>query len=527
MGQGASYPGSTSNTSTDFSHVNSLRPVNLRQRGAPHKPETESTMYQSLRSYVGKNAKLPGYMDYLHLSTSDVANLRESWCVLEDNVSKVGVEFFLDILNHHEEIKTTFRQATGLASEIRVNEDLYKHGLYVLAAIKKIISNIDDTEYLEKFFDDLSDKHRKAGVDASSMDVFGKVFCKVMRPILLDKKKWRPEVKDSWVTFFSSIVKVMKKNEMKVENQCEEDDQKPDLKSHVFRRNQYDRHLMEIGCESFNELFSRHPEVMDFLGQYDVIVVDGISVGQILRSHAMTVGTIIGEIQENAGNLENLRLSLAGLGQRRYMEGLDRKLLDMMGPILIQAIRPLVWEEGLWTSELEKAWTHLFDIISCLMKLGYPAIPQDEEERFPNLTEVILLKDTYPVIQQQVDHLTVETFQHMYSLNADAAQYPTPLSPEELSKVSQALKSSSTDCLGLLDQIIPSLPNLQSPAPALRSYGTEQKEKEIPGDALDLIGPVFCNTTRPFLLVQIWKICFLLLVNSIGKHNAGTLVTGC
>jgi hypothetical protein len=50
-----------------------------------------------------------------------------------------------------------------------------------------MFSNIDDTEYLEKFFDDLSDKHRKAGVDASSMDVFGKVFCKVMRPILLGR----------------------------------------------------------------------------------------------------------------------------------------------------------------------------------------------------------------------------------------------------------------------------------------------------------------------------------------------------
>ena len=46
-------------------------------------------------------------------------------------------------------------------------------------------SNIDDTEFLENFFDELSDKHRKAGVDASGMDVFGKVFCKVMRPILL------------------------------------------------------------------------------------------------------------------------------------------------------------------------------------------------------------------------------------------------------------------------------------------------------------------------------------------------------
>ena len=40
-------------------------------------------------SYLGKNAKLPGYMDYLHLSTSDVGNLKESWSVLEDNVSKV------------------------------------------------------------------------------------------------------------------------------------------------------------------------------------------------------------------------------------------------------------------------------------------------------------------------------------------------------------------------------------------------------------------------------------------------------
>jgi hypothetical protein len=36
--------------------------------------------------------------------------------------------------------------------------------------------------------------------------------------------------------------------------------------------------------------------------------------------------------------------------------------------------------------------------------------------------------------------LTLETFQHIYSLNADAAQYPTPLSPEELSKVTQVDK---------------------------------------------------------------------------------------
>ena len=69
--------------------------------------------------------------------------------------------------------------------ELKATEDLNRHGMYVLGAIKKIVNKIDDTEYLEKLFDDLSDKHRRIGVEASGMDVFGKVFCKVMRPILL------------------------------------------------------------------------------------------------------------------------------------------------------------------------------------------------------------------------------------------------------------------------------------------------------------------------------------------------------
>jgi len=458
-------------------------------------------MYQSLRSYVGKNAKLPGYMDYLHLSTSDVGNLKETWAVLEDNVAKVGVEFFLDILNHHEEIKGTFRQNPGVpAYETKATEDLYKHGLFVLAAIKKIISNIDDTEYLEKFFDHLSDKHRKAGVDASGMDVFGKVFVKVMRPILLERKKWKPEVKDSWVTFFSSIVKVMKKNEMKVENQVEEEAQKEE-QSQTFKRTQYDKNLMQIGCETFNQLFTRHPEVMEYLAEYDTMVIEGVSVGEALRSHAIAVGSVIGDIQENAGNPERIRMSLAGAGQRRYLQGVERKQLDMLGPVLSQAIRPFVWEQGLWSSEVEKAWTHLFDIVACLMKLGYPTEFQ-EEESFPNLTETILLRDTWPIIRQQISHLSMETFQHLFSLNSDLSNYIQDIPNLDLNSASQTVRSFAVDCVGLLEEVIPVLPHLQETQPALIKYGKEQKSKDVNPVILEMIGPVFCNTTRPFLLVQ-------------------------
>ena len=57
-----------------------------------------------------------------------------------------------------------------------------RHGMYILGVIKKIVGKIDDTEYLEKLFDDLSDLHRRLGVEASGMDIFGKVFCKVYTP---------------------------------------------------------------------------------------------------------------------------------------------------------------------------------------------------------------------------------------------------------------------------------------------------------------------------------------------------------
>ena len=74
-----------------------------------------------------------------------------------------------------------------------------------------------------------------------------------MRPILLEKKKWKPEIKDSWMTFFSSIVKVMKKSETKAEqNQGDDDDDTTDRKQ-VFKRNAFNRHLIEVTTALLSE----------------------------------------------------------------------------------------------------------------------------------------------------------------------------------------------------------------------------------------------------------------------------------
>ena len=48
------------------------------------------------------------------------------------------------------------------------------------------------------------------------------------------------------------------------------------------------------------------------------------------------------EIQENAGNPERIRMSLAQAGHRRFLEGVERAQLDMLGPILAHLIRSAI-----------------------------------------------------------------------------------------------------------------------------------------------------------------------------------------
>merc|ERR1712130_805239 len=457
--------------------------------------EWDPNMYQSLRSYVGKNAKLPGYMDYLHLSTADVAILKGSWSVLEEHVTRVGVDFFIDMMTNHGEIKAVFRQMPNIpVYELKANEDLNRHGMYILGVIKKIVGKIDDTEYLEKLFDDLSDLHRRLGVEASGMDI----FCKVMRPILLEKKKWKPEIKDSWMTFFSSIVKVMKKSEKQEQNQGEVEDEGADRKYQVFRRNTFDRHLIEVGCDTFSQLFARYP-VLDTIGEFDSMEVHGINVGEDLRSHAAAIGSVVGEIEEHAGSPERIRLALAQAGHRRWQEGVARQQLELLGPILAHVIRPLVWVRGLWSIELEKAWTHLFDIVACLMKLGYPQ-ELEEDEDFPNLAETVILKDTWGEISRQVKSIGMEAFEKVWSVNSDMSVYlrsDCELEPGDVERMTKRIRGCAKQSVDTLEKVISVMPDLDEVANILNSASPPPE----PG-LLEVVGPVFCNSTRHFLLIQ-------------------------
>ena len=66
---------------------------------------------------------------------------------------------------------------------------------------------------------------------------------------------------------------------------------------------------------------------------------------------------------------------LAQLGQMHQTMGLEKKYLDVMGPIFCSAIRKELLEEEAWDVETRNAWLHLFRIIVFKMKRGFKAFP--------------------------------------------------------------------------------------------------------------------------------------------------------
>ncbi len=40
---------------------------------------------------------------------------------------------------------------------------------------------------------------------------------------------------------------------------------------------------VQVGCDTFTQLFTQHPEVLDYLADYDTMVLEGINIGEALR----------------------------------------------------------------------------------------------------------------------------------------------------------------------------------------------------------------------------------------------------
>ncbi|XP_069493613.1 neuroglobin-1-like [Ambystoma mexicanum] len=145
----------------------------------------------------------------LDLSEQEVLLLRDSWRLIQDDISKLGVIMFVRLFETHPECKDVFflfRDVDDL-QKLRTSKELRTHGLRVMSFVEKSIARIDHPERLEQLALELGKSHYKYNAPPKYYQYVGAEFISAVQPIL--KEKWTPEVENIWQHLFMYISNVM------------------------------------------------------------------------------------------------------------------------------------------------------------------------------------------------------------------------------------------------------------------------------------------------------------------------------
>lgn len=498
----------------------------------------------------------------INLAPNDIANVKSSWNTIEAILLQVGINVFIVLFETQPNMKRTFRQYRGKKhSELRINEDLQRTIMYLMSILKRLVRYINDNRATVKFMRRLAKKHSPLELDLGRIDPneVATLFCTAIRDVKQickdqnGKTSWSTEIEASWANFFGAILGAMRLliAPSKKDASCGDSDYGDHatadggssdcstISSSIMPPvTSFDRHLVLIGCQSFQAFFDRYPEVLSHFDKFNAIEIDGVLVSSALKMHSSRVLAIVEELVEHTGNPEKIRNMLQDMGRHHYKQGITQEHLEMLGPLICHTIRPLVFRAGLWTIELEKSWNHLFEMVAMLMKRGYPghtSVSGGVESGnntvttgiFPTLTNTLILKDTWAVIVEQMHELGLPTFVKLYRLSANLRYYYPKHNRPESSDVQDNINEHFDQLVAVVDDVVRCLPDLSTHVQYLKNVGSMHCDVEIQQRLLELMGPVFCNTVRPLLLVQgRWsyqvEMAWLLLF----RHIAGFMRSG-
>ena len=140
------------------------------------------------------------------------------------------------------------------------------------------------------------------------------------------------------------------------------------------------------------------------------------------------------------------------------------------------------------------------------------------------MAETVIIKDTWEVISKQVGlplavdmkyvyivymriicqvkSIGMESFEKLFSLNSDMSAYlpqTDDFDLEETRKLSEKVRGAARLTLDTLEQVIAAIPDMAE----VFNVVTRMLKLHPETGLLEVIGPVFCNTTRHFLLIQV------------------------
>ncbi|XP_033735519.1 neuroglobin-like [Pecten maximus] len=133
--------------------------------------------------------------------------------------------------------------------------------------------------------------------------------------------------------------------------------------------------IARVGVITFMRLFEKHPELQDLFVPFRGLSSDELRSNVRLREHGLRVmGTIEKGIARlyKPGKLYNM---LFDLGSKHRMFDTKVEHFELIGPVLLQTIKPTIGEK--WTPEVESAWLKFFWMIATVMTEGMTDVPHN------------------------------------------------------------------------------------------------------------------------------------------------------
>ncbi|ESO86864.1 hypothetical protein LOTGIDRAFT_73010, partial [Lottia gigantea] len=134
----------------------------------------------------------------------------ESWNIVQQDISKVGVVMFMNLFETHPDVQDVFMPFKGKSKEdLKQSTQLRSHALRVMGTVEKCLARINEPQKMDEMLHQLGSRHVMYNAKVDYIDLIGPQFIWAIQPTLGDK--WTPELEAAWSDLFKHVAYIIKR----------------------------------------------------------------------------------------------------------------------------------------------------------------------------------------------------------------------------------------------------------------------------------------------------------------------------
>ncbi|TGZ71927.1 hypothetical protein CRM22_002376 [Opisthorchis felineus] len=129
-------------------------------------------------------------------------------------------------------------------------------------------------------------------------------------------------------------------------------------------------HIEKIGVIVFLGLFEEHSDFRDAFARFRQKQLSNLTRDPAFQAHGLRVLNVVDKIISRLHRIDTIQDFLLSLGSKhcRYVPNIE--LVPAVGEQLLEAVRPVLEEQGLWDDDTAVGWDAVLAYLNCAMRYG-------------------------------------------------------------------------------------------------------------------------------------------------------------